>query len=367
MKKCLLLPLLSLFWSVTTAQIVINSTDMPVAGDTLRMSNGVAFTGMDATQTGANYTWDFSGLTSLTQTIDTFLSVSNTDPVYAIYFANVGFNKNRANVAQRGISFNSIPGLSINEVYNFFYNSSSRYEQAGFGAAINNVTIPTGYSPHDTVYHFPLNFGNADSSRSRYSVNIPNLFYFRSNTIRHNEADGWGSLTTPYGTFDVLRVKTTINELDSVYIDTLGLGIAFPVPEQIQYKWLGKGQGEPLLQINTTTNGTVTQIIYRDSVRAPFNIGVVDRNVVTLGPSVFPNPAGTLQSIVYSLSEAATVKLEVYDLLGNKVVTLADGRQSAQKHIYTLNLAEEKFAPGVYLLQLSVNGKNHLQKLIVNK
>ena len=55
----------------------------------------------------------------------------------------------------------------------------------------------------------------------------------------------------PYGTFDALRVMTTIGERDSIYIDSLGIGFNTPVVTTKEYKWLGLSQGVPLLQINT--------------------------------------------------------------------------------------------------------------------
>src|SRR6185295_16658519 len=113
----------------------------------------------------------------------------------------------------------------------------------------------------DTIYHFPLTYGTIDSSYSGYTLKLPSLVYFHNSSFRHNEADGWGSLTTPYGTFDVVRVKTTIMAHDSIYIDTLlNFGFAIDAPAEIDYKWIGKGQGEPLLQINTTLGGVVTRI-----------------------------------------------------------------------------------------------------------
>ncbi|HNP99722.1 MAG TPA: hypothetical protein PKK99_11750, partial [Bacteroidia bacterium] len=156
MKKIYLFVLGTLFSLVSTAQITISSADLPSALDTFRVSNGQAFTGMDINLTGANTTWDFSQLTSTGQTVDSFLTVGSTATVYSIVFFDNIINPNRANQAVRGPSFNFGTTISVSDVYNFYYNSSSFYKQVGFGAAVNSVTIPVLYSPHDIVYNLPM-------------------------------------------------------------------------------------------------------------------------------------------------------------------------------------------------------------------
>jgi hypothetical protein len=87
-----------------------------------------------------------------------------------------------------------------------------------------------------------MNYGNVDSSYSGYSVKIPNTFSSSTNSFRLNEVDGWGLLTTPFGSFNTLRVKTIITAHDSLFLDTLGFGFGISVPQQIEYKWIGKGE-----------------------------------------------------------------------------------------------------------------------------
>src|SRR4051812_21444764 len=119
MKKFLLL-LSVLTGQFLSAQITITNADMPVSGDTIRISTGAAFTGMNASATDTNYTWDFSGLTAVTQTIDTFLKVSNTNLAFIFYFNQ--FGNHPSNLAERGTSFSPYPGLSFEDVFNFYHN-----------------------------------------------------------------------------------------------------------------------------------------------------------------------------------------------------------------------------------------------------
>jgi len=94
--------------------------------------------------------------------------------------------------------------------------------------------------------------------------------------------DGWGNLITPYGTFQTIRIKSQWVENDSVYLDSLGLG--FPIVRNVtEYKWMGKNQGEPLLQI--TEEGLMKTAMYRDIINHA-GFSEIRKESVT----VYPNP-----------------------------------------------------------------------------
>jgi len=239
------------------SQIVINTTDMPHVGDTLRISQtniapaGYAKTGMDTL-------WDFSTLQALSQRIDTFASVTSTPFAYQLFFAG-------ANLATP-LTGSPIPGLPVTQGYTFFKNSAASYNEMGSAYTIQNLPLPAKYDNPDVHYLFPMAPGNTWSSTAAFSINVPNLAYFSTQRYRTNIVDGWGSLTTPYGTFQTLRVKSTLLEHDSIYIDSLSTG--FPFNRNItQYIWLGKGKSVPLLQVNE--EGTLVTTSYRDFYRMP--------------------------------------------------------------------------------------------------
>lgn len=71
--------------------------------------------------------------------------------------------------------------------------------------------------------------------------------------------------------------------------------------------------------------------------------------------NVYPNPFNASTSISYSLPEQGNVSLEVYNLLGQKVVTLFDGYQSAGYHNCIWDASD--VSTGIYLVKLS-NGED---------
>lgn len=364
MKKVYTFLLVTLFCNLVYGQISINSADLPSANDTFRVSIGQAFTGMDPTLTGAGMTWDYSLLTSTSQRVDSFIDEGATSPLYSFIFLDNSFNPNRANQATRGQGF-TLGTVSISDVFNFYYNSSSYYKQVGFGASVNAATIPVVYSPHDVIYNFPVQFGDVDSSNSGYSIDLTSTLglYYQVARTRHNEVDGWGTLTTPYGTFNTLRVKSTMIERDSVYIDSLGWGINGPPITTIEYKWLGSGQGVPLLQINTGAGGVVTQIVYRDSLPAP--VGVTAPTVEGEMRGIYPNPASDKAIVEYDLYKAANVSVDVYSVSGQVVVSNPSSIQEAGRHFFILDLKKQNLQAGTYFVVMTIDGKTSRQSLVV--
>ena len=345
------LPLLVfiLAFSHSRAQITLNSADFPHANDLYLMSDATAFPGMDATLTGANYTWDYSQLSTTTtgQHMDTIFTVTNMNIIYQAVFGDFNFLPNRSNQATHGSDFSLGAMINITDVYNFYYNNSNDYHQSGFGAGINGIPLPTAYSPHDIIYKYPVQYGNLDSSASGYSVSLPNLLYYGVNRNRVNEVDGWGTLITPYGTFDALRIKSVIHEHDSVYLDTLGFGYGFNLPAQTEYKWLGQGEGEPLLQVNVA-GGIVTSVVYKG-----FNTTgiatVPDNNFDFM---IFPNPVSGHLVTRYTLAGGGDVRFEMTGADGKTVLLSERKGETKGDHLLVLDIPPG-LSPGNYFVKMT--------------
>lgn len=356
-----------LFLSVrVVAQITIDNNDLPTAGDKKRVSIAQIVPGINFTATGANHLWDFSSLQWISQDVDTFLTIAQTGITYQVVFANIPLNPNRANLATKTtLQAPPIGGISISDVVAFFYNSTASYKQVGYGAGINGFPTPIPFNNHDIIYNFPLNFNDQDSSNSDFSLSIPGLGYYGYTQKRVNICDGWGTLITPFGQFDVLRVKSTINGRDTLHIDTLGFGFGFNRPVVREYKWLGKNHDIPLLQINTIVGfggtETINLIRYQDSLRT---LSVNEIPLMT-NVSVNPNPATEIVSIDVTLIRQDEVSIQLFSLDGKKVAdvykgTLLPGRNSLILYTKLYNLSS-----GYYQLMIESNSDRRVEKLVI--
>lgn len=79
----------------------------------------------------------------------------------------------------------------------------------------------------------------------------------------------------------------------------------------------------------------------------------------------YPNPFNKETTIPFELPEMSNVELTVFDLLGRKVVVLADGMYPAGRHELTLNAAS--LSNGLYFYSLKSGGEVRTRKMIIQK
>ncbi|NOZ61909.1 MAG: T9SS type A sorting domain-containing protein, partial [Calditrichaeota bacterium] len=80
---------------------------------------------------------------------------------------------------------------------------------------------------------------------------------------------------------------------------------------------------------------------------------------------IYPNPFNPETQISYNLPRESRVTLSVYNIAGQKVATLAAGRQPAGTH--TAIFDGKSLPAGIYLVNLQVGRENHLQKVLLVK
>ena len=364
MKKVLLfLSTFPLTIYICHAQITITQADMPNAGDTLRLSYSIDT--LDPMLTGANYTWNYNTLTSYVQWVEKFDS-----PTAFTFPFNIIFNIANTSYGSPRYTPDSIPFLALkpDNFYNFYKESSSQYKQIGTGFTLSSIPLPISYNPDDIIYRLPLLYAAIDSSDAAYNIKIPGIGYYGQDIHRVNTVDGWGTLITPFGTFQTLRVKSIITARDT-FADTTGTGgFSFARPPRYEFKWLKQGGKIPMLQVNATDVGgapVVTQISYRDSMRGVTQIGVQEFTAYGLQFAVFPNPASDYCILRYDLDSPAEAKIELFDVAGRKVKTLIEEKQTSGKHLQVVNVKE--LSPQIYFVKISSGKQNAAAKLVVTR
>lgn len=79
----------------------------------------------------------------------------------------------------------------------------------------------------------------------------------------------------------------------------------------------------------------------------------------------YPNPFNPVTTIRFSLAKEGNVNLSVYDVLGNKVKELIEGRYAAGYHSVKLDASD--LSTGVYFYRLQAGGFISVKKLILMK
>ena len=245
------------------AQITVDATDMPQVGHSYISQNILDFIIIDATLTGASYNWDFSSVIGLSRDTLNPVSVSSTPLAYQFFFNNMILYPDH--VADYAIASQDIDGagvVSLTERFEYFRDDASGHKITGFGANINGIPTSVKYDQIDIIYDFPMDYGNNSGSDASYLISVPTLGTYGQDFSRSKVVDGWGTVSTPYGTFDCLRVKTTLTTTDTLYIDALGVGSSIPRGTEYIYDWIAKGEGIPVFTAIANAAGVVTEASY---------------------------------------------------------------------------------------------------------
>ena len=236
---------LFLGFSHLIAQVNITSNDFIGGADTVLVSIVTNFQNINYQASGANQTWDFSAVEVDSQRIDTFHSMSTADLIYLFTFNNFLNPDYQAsyyqNVSTGDIPTGGIP-LAIDNPVAFEKVSNSKFERVGLGFEFNGVPLPVTADTIDIVYEFPMTYQDNWVSNSFLFFDLNPAFdaKFKRHQNRVSEVDGYGTVITPYGSFECIRVKSNLTYIDSFYFDLFGTGSAswFSLPSQpeIQYK-----------------------------------------------------------------------------------------------------------------------------------
>lgn len=338
MKKILLSIAASCLAISSFAQITITASDMPVSGDTLRYSIASPVgSGFSAADSGTSKVWDFSTLSPISQGVDTYKTASAVSIAYAILISPTAYGYKVAD---------SFPGLgaflpvTINNLYTFFNKKTgpSRYVAEGFGAAIAGLPTPATYTDEDEWYYFPLAYTNTNNSTFAFSFALPTLGSLKISGTRTTRVDGWGTIKTPYLTTatNCIRVRSIVNEIDSVIAGPIRLGIP---RKTVEYKFLVNGEHYPALWITASVLGsaeTITGVRYRDTKRVGSNI--LSKTSAIQSINAYPNPVSKGVLNLDIPSNWNNYQISLFDIQG-KLVTSATN----SKTIDFSNLASGKY------------------------
>ena len=240
-----------------------------------------------------------------------------------------------------------VGGFSFEEFFAFYQNDDEAHTIVGYGATLTGIPVPSQTDPVDDVYVFPLEFGNSHAGYSEWDVEIPGIGYYQLKQDRVYEVEGWGTITTPYDSFEALKVRTEIEANDSVYVDLIGQGFTFD-RASIQYTWLSLDEGVPVLTI-TENLGLTTTIQYKDEEENP---DFVEDLPALQGVTVYPS---ITRDIVNLKGVDPTMELTIFS---------AEGRLVSSR-IATSQVSLSDYGAGYYLIYLRQGNASICTRVLV--
>lgn len=242
-----------------SAQITYEAADFNEAGEAFTQSKASNFIGMNFAATGANHNWNYSGLNANSQSEFAWQNPNSAGyklswclSHFYLFTCNAQFNNNFTHASLLSEGF-ELEDYGVSNIVEHARANSSGFvnRMRGMTATVSGISLPVtiDYDDPDEIYQFPMNYNDNVTSTGHLSMDLSNLgveFTYDLSTQRTNTVQGWGSLTTPMGTFpQVLKLKSKLVKTEAFSYN----GINIPITTTtVSYQWFSKDYGIPVLQ-----------------------------------------------------------------------------------------------------------------------
>lgn len=294
-------------------------------------------TSIDVSETGADYTWDYSAL-----------NVPFTDGKLAVLvkpqstvFAD--------SVIQADVCIKSCDGDTGS--YQFIKQSAASIDLTGIGWYEMANSSFSKYDPFKKIFSLPLTYGDTfeDDNVLMMRHEQGSLYLDSSQVV--NVVDGYGTLLTPAATYtDVLRIKRTTAYAS--YINVQGMWIKTINTTVIDYHWYKPGVPVALFTIADGYDAPGNLMV---SYLSHWNSTPVTNASVVNEINAYPNPFENHLSI--EMGEQYINQIKVFDINGkmifDKTLTGKD-----------FELNTEKWFSGTYIIRIAGKDKLYSKMLI---
>lgn len=326
------------------AQVTITSADVAVPPKVIMQANDTLPV-VSAGSAGTAQTWDMTALNA--HSVDTlnFMPYSWA-PNPSFSAANV--------VVQQGSA----------SAYSYIVSNSTDLLALGINATVTfgstPITLKQINMPPEKLASFPFTYNT--TYVNDYVSNTPPTYIgsasppidsIRSRSVVHKTVlvDAWGTLTTPLGTYSVIRSRETKVKHDTsdVHVPFLGWqnGAQITADSTTQYVFWANSIGYPLVTLIKDSLGNVSSATWLMMMPT---VGI-NAYTAAAAVSVYPNPAQTELNIVADPEKAAA--LQVFDMMGRLVDT-----QPVTSAVSTLNTSA--YANGAYTFSILARDKSIL-------
>ncbi len=336
----LALLLAALVVAPATAQVSILATDIPsepgteltyyvqadpTPGDTLGIP-------VEIQPGGADMVWDFSE--GPTDNVFTELLFDPAEDDFAEEFPGA----NRAVIGDGGFIPIDVEGLRRFEAIN-----EDEWLLLGMGITadipdVGEVDFPFALENPITLAQFPLSMGMewdiTDTLEYQFEDESGAEFLVVLEVGGFMEADAWGHVSYPGGETDCVRMHVLIGGNLAVYPIIFGIPLPIPVYEQAldavhTYLWQGQGVGEVAMISSLPgeddplfTQASQVRRRFTESTEVTEPIAGQPRSFALL--KAYPNPFNAMTTLELQLPSRQTVRVEVFNMLGQRITTLAN-------------------------------------------
>lgn len=333
--------LIPALWLSAQTPITLDENDLPEAGRSYLVTSASPLIDFDAEATGEEYTWDFSTLFPLLEDTSFWIPDNETNPLYFFLWLT-------SDIAEQTISDIENDLLTITDVYNFYWLDDDYFAFSGFAGSILEIPIPIWFEEPETIIEFPAIFEQYTTFSTGFDLDIPDIGGWSELRERENAIDGWGTLITPAGTYDVLRVRSEILVTDTFSYDGTVIPVQYTTRE---YRWMAKEEGIPVMQITTQEVlgvETITAVTYKSGELTAVQDIPADAQSLTI-----ISPVHDVLEAFITVPESGAYSWQVMSMSGQVV---ASANTYIQQGSFILEQPASAWPTGMYVVQLFHRG-----------
>lgn len=361
MKKMKILIFLSLFfyYNYSHCQLVLDNTDLPMINDvqvTTIVDSNMAIT-LYPGSSGANILWDFS---SLIFCCDDYKNYRWTNPqltVNSAFFPESNIALKTQCYLYHDWTTHIITEMCDNRDYYIKDTTGLKYYGSDF---------PYSHKFSSFRFLFPLlKYGQSKTNSCRIVIQQSPDSVLITNIIDSIKADGWGTIITPVGTYNALRIYTKEIVWDSLYVNGVGTLIKY-MPDNYYYKWYTKGLGFPVLQISKgILEKNPDYQIVRASKYKLYDVSVPEISQTFFESSVFPNPITSESVLKIELEKTSSINIRISNIFGQNIVSFTNNFIAGEHNMLISDLLKSELPIGIYFITITSWDKQKTLKLII--
>ncbi len=316
-----------------SAQVIVTNATFPTTGDTLRTATDFTPSGIEITDVGGPFDWDFTSLNIGIQSETVFLDASEgmvsseiPNATHVVIDGTTGgeayFQINAEKMDLLGASGNDPTGLGVNSLFKFSPPLNQRRAPLKFlsdNASEASVKLTLAWTDLPQAVQDAISVQAADSIR----LNIQ----FNQNEI----VNAYGILAIPGNEYEVIRQKRTQTRETLVealvfgfWIDATGF-IPAPFNEflndtTITYDFYSDTEKEVIASVTVDANSNPVSVEFKD------NGGLTnDDEVIGEKPTVglMPNPVNTWANFEFQYFPKGEYSMNIFALNGKQVFNKA--------------------------------------------
>lgn len=326
------------------AQITLENTDVTDIGDVItRHIDTIPSYGPG--NEGAGQLWDFSSAV-IEDTAVTYVSAVSSTP-YSSTFGSSSY-------AMHGIDPSY---LYFTETAQQFITDGAAGDLLGTGEILE---VP--FSDPLILHQFPRDFGDTHNDTYGFQAEADGasfgVYAIRLTHTGHvyDTTDAYGTLVTPFGTYDALRVKTvdfTTDVIETKLASFLPwIEFSTEIDTAVSYSWHAKEEMLAIAEMNFDSIGNPRQFVF--STVPPVNTVAVSKNEQD-ELTIYPQPASEVL-FIKGLDRTGDCTVELMTL---------DGRVLSTEIQHNGTIDVSTVPVGIYLLRVQTKGSTITRKIIV--